>query len=165
MDDRYASRRGKLLRSIRDAEVDAVLISDVTNVHWLTGFTGDSSWLLLGPKVCVLVSDGRYATQIEEECPGLEAVIRKPQVKLHDAAAKAVKAAKLVCMGFESHVLTVDAAAQLAAAIGTCELRPLSGKVEELRAIKDAQELAEIRGAVEMAERGFRVIRASLTPE
>ncbi len=165
MTDRYESRRGKVLRAVRKADVDTLLVSGETNVTWLTGFSGDSSWLLLGPEVCVLISDGRYQTQIAEECPGLDAVIRKPDVKLHTAAATAVKQAGVRRLGFESHLLTFDAVEQLAAAVPQCELRPAPGRVEELRAIKDADEIAEIRAAVELASRGFNVLRASLTPE
>ncbi|MGD9857581.1 MAG: M24 family metallopeptidase [Planctomycetaceae bacterium] len=163
MDERYVRRRGRLLRRARDAAVDALLVSGVTNVSWLTGFSGDSSWLLLGTGVCVLVSDGRYAIQIEEECPGLDMLIRKPHVKLHEAAAKAVKAAGVRKLAFESHVLTFESVEQLAAAAPQCTLLPVSGIVEELRASKDARELAEIRSAVRMAVRGYNALRASLT--
>ena len=109
MSDRYPSRREKLLRAVRKADVDAWLVSGETNVTWLTGFSGDSSWLVLGPDVCVLVSDGRYQTQIEEECPQLDVVIRKPEVKLHDAVAKVIKRAGVKRVAFESHLLTFEA--------------------------------------------------------
>lgn len=165
MPERYEARREKLLRAVRKENVDALLVSGETNVTWLTGFTGDSSWLLLGPDVCVLISDGRYETQIEEECPGLEAVIRKPDVKLHDAVGTTIQRARLRRLGFESHLLTFDAVEQLTKAVPECELQAMPGKVEELRAVKDADEIAEIRHAVELAARGFRFLRASLTRE
>ncbi len=165
MSDRLANRRQKLLRVVKRLGVDALLVSGETNVSWLTGFTGDSTWLLLGPKVCLLVSDGRYETQIAEECPDLDVVIRKPEVKLHEAAGMSVQSAGIGCLGFESHVLTWAAVDDLQSAVPKVDFRPVSGQVEELRAIKDVEEIAEIRAAVDVAIRGFQVIRAMLTPE
>ncbi|MCA9108648.1 MAG: aminopeptidase P family protein [Planctomycetaceae bacterium] len=165
MSDRFVSRREKLLRVIKQAGVNALLVSGETNVSWLTGFSGDSTWLLLGPKVCVLVSDGRYETQISEECPGLDVVIRKPETKLHEAIAKVVQSAGIGCLGFESHLLTWAMAGDLQSVLPNVEFKPVAGKVEELRAVKDAEEIAKIRTAVDIAIRGFQVIRAMLTSE
>ena len=50
---------------------------------YLTGFTGDSSCLLLTPENQILISDGRYLNQIEEECPGIEMNIRKAGILIH----------------------------------------------------------------------------------
>ena len=52
-------------------------VSNPLNVTYISGFTGDSSWLLLARDRTVVVSDGRYEVQISEECPGLEAIIRR----------------------------------------------------------------------------------------
>lgn len=165
MAERYVARRHKLLQLIENLGVDALLVSGETNVSWLTGFTGDSTWLVLGPEVCALVSDGRYATQLSEECPELEVSIRKPEVKLTDAVAKVVKAAGLSTLAFESHLLTFAAVEQIRSAVTGVELCPAVGQVEELRAIKDVEEIAEIRAAVEVAIRGFHAVRTVLTPE
>ena len=77
---RYAARRDKLRRAFRKAGVDALLVTNFTNVTYLTGFTGDDSYLLLLAKGEVVVSDPRYTTQLEQECPGLEASIRPPGI-------------------------------------------------------------------------------------
>src|SRR5687767_8423932 len=71
--DYHARRRQQLVRSLKDEHLDALLVSNPVNVTYLTGFSGDSSHLLLSRKRTILVSDGRYAEQITEECPGLEA--------------------------------------------------------------------------------------------
>ncbi|MFG0335630.1 MAG: aminopeptidase P family N-terminal domain-containing protein, partial [Maioricimonas sp. JB049] len=48
MSDRFAARRKKLLRLLRDENLPAMLVTSETNVSYLTGFSGDSSYLLLG---------------------------------------------------------------------------------------------------------------------
>ena len=72
----YAARRGRLVRSLKSADVDALLVSSETNVRYLTGFTGDSSWLYISRLNAVLISDSRYTTQISSECPALDVEIR-----------------------------------------------------------------------------------------
>ena len=71
--------------------LDALLVTNFKNVTYLTGFTGDDSYLLVLPRGEVLISDQRYTTQLEEECPALELAIRGPGTKMlgettaHDA--------------------------------------------------------------------------------
>ena len=72
---RYAARRDRLRRNFRKAGVDALLVTNFTNVTYLTGFTGDDSYLLLHRRQGESSSAiPRYTTQLEQECPGLEAV-------------------------------------------------------------------------------------------
>ena len=47
---RIAARRDKLRKSFRQAGVDALLVTNFTNVTYLTGFTGDDSYLLVRPR-------------------------------------------------------------------------------------------------------------------
>lgn len=163
MSDRYASRRRKLLDIVEREQVDALLVTGEKNVTYLTGFSGDSTWLLArdaGPRA---ISDFRYVTQLEEECPGLDAFIRPPTVKLHEAAIQVIKDAGVRRLGIEGHLVTVELRDQLTAGVPGVELVPVNWKIEtELRAIKDADEIAEIRSAIDLAQRGFAELRAGL---
>jgi Xaa-Pro aminopeptidase len=165
MSDRHATRRQKLLKIVRQNELDGMLITGVANVSWLTGFSGDSSWLLLTPNVCVLISDSRYETQIAEECPGLESVIRVTPQSIVEATARVINKVKPASLGFEGQSLSFDTVEEIAAALKSTTLVSLPGEVEMLRAVKDAGEIAEIREAVRLASRGFDFLRATLTPD
>src|SRR4051812_37023061 len=103
----YSSRRRRLTRSLKDDALDAFLVSNPVNVTYLTGFGGDSSYLILTRKQAVLVSDGRYAEQIGEECPGLDTYIRPTAQKLPEAAAQVLGKLGVRAVGFESGHLTV----------------------------------------------------------
>ncbi len=162
---RYPARRDKLKRLIKKEKLPAVLICDETNVRYLTGFTGDSTWLLIGPDAERLISDGRYTTQIAEECPGIDLYIRPVVQNLLDATAKVITKQKLNAVGFEATALSFAGAAQLKNALKNQDFVPVSGLVEPLREVKDADEIAEIRVAVRAAEKGFEYLRASLKPE
>ena len=80
--DRFGERREALRRTLRASDHVGFLVASPTNVRYLTGFTGDSSVLLLGRDREILVSDGRFTTQLEQECPGLEAHIRPTGVEM-----------------------------------------------------------------------------------
>ena len=110
---RYAARRDKLRRAIRKAGVNALLVTNFTNVTYLTGFSGDDSYLLVLAKHELLISDARYTTQIEEECPGLEAVIRLPGMPMVDTVVKLAQKAGVAKLGIEASSMTVGLGEQI----------------------------------------------------
>lgn len=166
--ERFLARQDKLRSLIREADVDALLVTGVSNVRYLTGFSGDSSTLLIGPNVRVLISDSRYQTQIAEECPGLEADIRTQKTKPPDQVASVIARTKPKKLALESHIISADEYAKLSDVIGqtdaskSIEIRPLANSVEKLRQVKDDEEIAETRRAIHIAERAFEWIKAIL---
>ena len=68
----------------------AALITDPVNVSYLTGFSGDTTCLIVSRERTIIVSDGRFTDQLAEECPGLETVIRPPVEPLGEAAASTI---------------------------------------------------------------------------
>ena len=104
--DRFSDRRDRLRKSLKKAGVDTLLVTNFTNVTYLTGFTGDDSYLLVTPKNQILVSDPRYTTQIEEECPGLEMHIRPPGQSMLVAIEKLARK-KITKLGIEGDSMTV----------------------------------------------------------
>lgn len=163
--DRTATRREKLIRNLRNAGVDALLVTNPTNVSYLTGFTGEDSFLVLGPGIAVLISDGRFETQIAEECPGLDAAIRSTKQSIIEATARVVRRGGIRKLAFESDAVSHAQWEKLGELLKSAERVPMSGGVEELRMVKDAHEIEQIREAARQAERGFEVLRASLIPE
>ena len=165
MKDRYLRRRDKLRRAVRKAGADALLVTNFTNVTYLTGFTGDDSFLLVRRDGDVLLSDPRYTTQLGEECPGLDVQIRRPGVTMLAAVAKVLRRAKPRRLGVEAESMTVSLRDQIADELPKLGIISTAGLVEELRQIKDKQEVAEIRRAIWLAEKAFGVLRASVRPE
>jgi Xaa-Pro aminopeptidase len=162
---RYAARRDKLRRSFRKTGIDAILITNFTNVTYLTGFTGDDSYLMLLGASDVVVSDPRYTTQLEQECPGLEASIRPPGVGMVERVAEVARRGRVGKLGVEAGSMTVALRDQIAAALPRTELVATTDLVENLRIIKDREEIDEIRRAIWIAERAFGILRASLRPQ
>ena len=163
--DRYAQRRNKLVRLMRQSGVDTLLVTNFRNVTYLTGFRGDDSYLLVSKGHTILLSDGRYTTQIADECPGLEAEIRSQSESLTKVVARLVGKMGVSQLGIEADSMTVAGWNTLSSAAKSLTLVPVASLVEQLRVVKDAGEIREIREAVTQAERGFDLLKASLTAE
>ncbi len=161
----YAARRQRLTRQLKPLGLDALLVTNPVNVTYLTGFTGEASYLILGRKRTLLVSDGRFTEQLAEECPGLEVHFRPPTITTLPATAKVLTDLGFRTVGFESTHLTVAALETLRGLAPALDWSPQAGRVEELRAVKDADEVRQIREAVGVAERAFAMFRAMLHPD
>ncbi|HEV7451128.1 MAG TPA: Xaa-Pro peptidase family protein [Pseudonocardiaceae bacterium] len=148
----YPRRRAALRDRLREGELDALLVTDLINVRYLTGFTGSNGALLVhveSDERSVFCTDGRYRTQAQLQVPDLRTVIeRSSSLRL----AKEATEAGIGRLGFESHVVTVDGHAALAKVTGANLLVATSRPVEALRLIKDDTEVAALRAACAAAD-------------
>ena len=155
-------RRDRLRACFGDDKIDALVVTSFTNVTYLTGFTGDDSALLLTRDRAIVISDGRYATQLGHECPDLEIHIRPVGQLLMPGIAEVATKLGVTRLGFESTTLTVAEHLKLAELLKTIEPAPTTDRVEALRLVKDEFEIDAIRAAARAAERGFEMLRAGL---
>jgi Xaa-Pro aminopeptidase len=142
-----SARRTALRALLPGAGVDALLVTDLVNIRYLTGFTGSNAALLVhvdGDGATRFCTDGRYRAQAAAEVPDLEALIdRASALEL----AKQVPTLGVERLGFESDVVTVDAYDALTEAAGGVQLHRVPGLVQRLRAVKDAVEVEALRRA------------------
>jgi Xaa-Pro aminopeptidase len=154
----HALRRERLAVTLTADGIEALLVCSEANVGYLTGFSGDSSYLLVLPDRSLILSDGRYLEQLREECPDVEIELRPVAESLLPTVGRVTARLGVRRLGFEADHLSVARFEALKGAAETVELKPVSGRVEELRAIKDAAEIAAIREAVDIAERAFLLL-------
>lgn len=141
--DPFAGRRARLVAHLATAQVDLVLITDLVNVRYLTGFTGSNGALLLpAAGEAVLATDGRYGEQAAQQCPGLELRIGRDLLGLLVGSDDPVSRCAV-----ETHVLSVDEHADLAERASRWELVSTHRAVEALREVKDEAEIAALRRA------------------
>jgi Xaa-Pro aminopeptidase len=131
-----------------------MLVTDLINVRYLSGFTGSNAALLVFADEVppVLATDGRYRTQAAEQAPDLEVAIQRASGRYLAGRAASAGVRRL---GFESHVVTVDGFDALEKEVeraGTTELVRAPQMVEALREVKDAGEVALLRLACEAAD-------------
>jgi len=160
--DRHVARRSKLAQLIRKSGVSAMLITNPRNVTYLTGFTGEDSYLLLSPRHTQIFSDSRFETQLKDECPEIPFEIRTARTLMPDFLASHLAKLEIASLGIEGSSMTVSVRDLLVEKLKPIDLVPQPALVEELRAVKDAEEIAQIRLAVRQAERGFDLMRSLL---
>ena len=159
----HLKRLSKLQSRIRREKLAALLVTDEHNVTYLTGFSGDSTYLLLTPSECVLLSDTRYSIQLEEECPEFKVQIRDAGSTKFENVLSALKSFKVSQLGLEADALTKAEYDQFESALTGIELAATTGWTAKLRAIKDKVEIETIRKSIAINERAFRVIREQLS--
>ncbi|WP_027940737.1 M24 family metallopeptidase [Amycolatopsis taiwanensis] len=157
MPELQLARRDALRAELREADVAALLVTDLVNIRYLTGFSGSNAALLLhaeDEQRTVFCTDGRYTTQSAAEVPDLERVTdRESAAALLKRAAGQVGSYRRV--GFESHHVSVESYHTYAAIAGGIELARTPGRVERLRMVKDETEISALRAACAAADRAL----------
>ena len=157
--DRHKARQSSVCRWLEDHDLDALLITHLPNIRYLTGFTGSAGLLVVRPTESVLITDFRYAVQAPREVGDAVAVLIErssvwQRLRRHVAGYGT--------LGFESAVLSVREAQRLGEDIST-RLVPTHDVVELLRGTKDAAEVAAIREAAGLALEALAAVLPSVT--
>lgn len=166
----FRGRQARLLAALRSQGLDALLVSHLPNVRYLSGFTGSAGALIVqdaggkAPK-CSFFSDGRYTAQARQEVTG---------AAVHIAAKQALTAAvdslrklagrRKLRIGCEADHLTVSQWSALRKPASAIRWRPVTGMVESLRMIKEPAELDRIQRAVDLASTVFDQIVGDIRP-
>ncbi len=152
----HAARLAAARAAMEAAGVEAMVISGLVNIRYLTGFTGSNALVVLGADTATLLTDFRYQTASEplREWVDVELaerdVIRTAADRLGDLTGGAGR------IGFEPAQLTVERHAILAEAYAG--LVPAPGLVEKLRIVKDADELAAVRASAALIEPVYQLL-------
>lgn len=151
----YHDRKQLVLEIMQEEKVDWFIVTNLTNVRYLSGYTGSHGILLIHPDRQFIVTDGRYTEQVKKEVREYEAVIQGNRTELEclkdtlgDLSARTV--------WFESEHASVAWIEELASAIPIKQLQGKKKIVEGLRSVKDDQEIECIRRSLAVAETAFR---------
>jgi len=166
-----SARRKRAANAAKAAATDALLVTHLPDVRWLSGFTGSNAALLLlapksGAAKAVLFTDGRYTAQAKAEAAGTRVVIAQKNAAV--AACEWLAEAKIKRCGFDDGNTTVAALKQMRTSL-PAKLRrglfePVGALVSELRWIKDADEIATMRRAAALGCRLFDEILGVMEP-
>ncbi len=148
--------RSLRLRRVRDrlheARLDALLVSHLPSIRWLTGFTGSSAFLLVEPGSATLITDFRYRTQASEESGDGVSISITDSDLFAELARRLEEGACGPRVGFEDHSLSVRDRRALGESCDAVMWEASGPMVDELRATKDSGEIESISRAVEVAE-------------
>src|SRR5215204_4888448 len=128
-----ATRAERLGDVLAERELDSLLVNDLVNVRWVTGFTGTNALALVGRDVKLFVTDFRYVEQAQAQVPDVFERERGKQDLLEDAVARMSGR-----VGFDDAQVTVRQFNRLEKLVPEgVELVPAAGVVEDLRSVKD----------------------------
>lgn len=158
----FPQRRSQFLRELKKESLEVALVTNPTNVTYLTGFLGDSSYLVLSSKHAILVTDDRFAQQVAEECPDLEVHIRPHNETTPKASGDVLSKLGAKSVALEADHVTLGLAEVLKDVAPKCNFAPIHGAIEKLRAVKDASEVEAIRSAIKIAERAYVMFKTTI---
>ena len=157
-----APRVDRLRSALDDAGCDALIVSNLTNVRYLTGFTGSAGFLIVTADDALLITDGRYETQVVEQVASSGAPVRV-DITTNEQREVAVRAiGSRARVGLESHSVTWAQQRSYQEWFDQSQLIATDLLVEVLRATKDGGELARIEAAAAIADASLGSIRRRL---
>lgn len=158
----FGARRAALRRALHAKNLDALLVTDLLNIRYLTGFTGSNAALVVSAADSdgnedgtVICTDGRYLSQVAAQVPDLRASIDRSSAT---ALLTDDRAAPSGNVGFESHVVTVEQHDAWSALDAAPTLVRSPGLVEDLRMVKDEHEIGLLRDACRAADDAFALL-------
>jgi Xaa-Pro aminopeptidase len=150
------SRVDRLVALLGERELDCLLVTNLVNVRYLTGFTGTNGACVVTRDERLFLTDSRYVEQAKQQVTEFE-LLEASRELLGDLAARLAGRA-----GFDDAHVSVKAHRLLGEKAGEgVELVPAGGLVEGLRAVKEEAELGAIRAAVEIADAAYEELRAA----
>src|SRR5665213_3038684 len=141
------SRRARAASLLTEPKLDALLVTNLHNVRYLTGFTGSNGAVLLfRDSGAILFTDPRYTVQSKQQATCRIVVAKGP---LSKSALREIESSRAIHIGFEQDNLTVGQFEALKKDLpARAQLEPISGLIERLRMVKDADEIEKIRASV-----------------
>jgi Xaa-Pro aminopeptidase len=156
----FGRRLQDLRASMDEMGCATLLVSKVVNVRYLTGFSGSAAMLLVCPSGAVLVTDGRYEVQANEELgrAGVSVEVRAaPAAHQQDVLKDLTRG--LGAVGLEAEHVSWGRQRAYKRGWGKGkELVPTAGLVERLRERKDTAEVARIAAAASIADQAFMAV-------
>jgi Xaa-Pro aminopeptidase len=160
-----ASRLARLVDRLAEVGVEALLVTHLPNIRYLTGFTGSAALLLVTPERSLFVTDGRYRDQAGEQLAavGVDAEVQVGQTGDAQRAVVRDAGAGIGRVGLEAEHVSWSRQRDLATSwFAEAELVATEGLVEALREVKDDGEVARIEAAAAIADAALEKVRHRL---
>jgi Xaa-Pro aminopeptidase len=158
-----SKRRIALVREqMRHEGLDALIVSSLPNVRYLTGFSGTNGLCVIRKKSTFFLTDGRYVRQSKAEVRASSLVIAKNG--LFEEAAQRRLFQDCHFVGFESHTLTYAQYRTLKKLVSGVSFVSTKDVVEEVALVKEKKELDHIRAAVRISDRVFSELLHVIKP-
>ncbi|MBN1928926.1 MAG: aminopeptidase P family protein [Chlorobiaceae bacterium] len=153
--------RTEIYRKMSAEGLDALLVTDLPTIRWLTGFSGSSAKLLLAGGTAALFTDFRYQEQVRQETSGIATVILREALAAELASGRWPLGSR---MALQADHVTWQEMRQLSEKLGNREFTPVSSFFDEFREIKHIAELDRMRRAVALSETVLEAVIGLIGP-
>jgi len=163
----HKGRQKKLRTTLENSRIEALLVTHLSNIRYLCGFTGSAGALVVTPAKSVFFTDGRYTEQARAEVQGARVVIahKSPLIAAGEWLAAHGKKLRLQAIGIEGDDLTVAERTRLVQSLGRgFRLRQAPPLVEKARVVKDEDEIRLLRAAVTLGASLFDYALKAIRP-
>ncbi|MGX6994041.1 peptidase M24 family protein [Vagococcus penaei] len=150
-----------LRTKMKKNSLEAFIITNPYNLRYLTGFTGTTGMALITLEEAYFITDFRYTEQAATQCEGY--TIEKNVGPILDKVSELVDISGVANVAFEETNVTFKQFVELETLMEQ-DLIPISGMIEELREVKDADEIAIIKDACHIADQAFEHILTYIKP-
>lgn len=142
----------------------ALLVSNVENAGWMTGFSGSSANVVVTPKDAIFITDSRYTIQAREEVTEIPVETYASPVEMSDFVSQQLKKMGVNRIGFEASTTTFDQYERLKGKLSGVELVPAAEFFTDLRLIKTEEEIEKTRAACRLADKCFEHVLRLIQP-
>lgn len=161
-------RTERLLVEMKEKGLESLFLNNSQNIRYISGYTGEDSYILISPKGKWFITDYRYSEQAKAECVEFEVIKRNRQaVTLGECVNQLLKDNNISTMGFERDHINFGMIEDIKNDIESAEIVPTSQIVEKLRYVKDEDEINCAKKACEIADKAFdkliKVIKVGMT--
>ena len=155
MNDPRPQRISALVDGLAAAHLDGLLLTGLSNIRYLTGFSGSSALLVVTARDVVFITDFRYQTQAVEEIGDIARVSIEASSLWTGLWQQLASLPSVTVLGFETAHIQHRDFQRLVEAGARWQWRPTVDLVETLRERKDESEIARIRAAADVATRAL----------
>lgn len=155
------ARVDRLRALMKKNKLASFLITSPYNLRYLTNFTGTTGLAVITLEKAFFVTDFRYTEQAAAQAQGFEIVQNLGSI--FDEVASIVENEQLATMAFEETMVSF-AEYSILEELVACELVPIAGMIEQLREVKDEEEIALIEKACSIADAGYKHILTVIKP-
>jgi Xaa-Pro aminopeptidase len=160
------NRLEQVRKLMKDQDLPALIVMQADNRRYLSGFTGDSGGLMITQQHAILSTDSRYWEQAEQQSPDF--VLHKFRRSMHSEWLPVPRFLEMAGdpkrAAIEAATMTLSAFEELQSILPNVEWIKTIDLIEQVRAVKDADELASIQKAIDLAEEGFLHLMQHLRP-
>ena len=144
-------------------QYDVILISDRSNIRYLSGFTGTFAYLVISRDKAFILTDSRYTMQARQQSVHFS-LVKLERYTPPMSIARLCEQQGWAVLAFERNDLSFDFYDRLKSCFGRVNLIPVENAVEQFRAVKDAEEIEIIRTAEHIGDAAFQHVLEILRP-